>query len=205
MVDPDETPDLPTERLEAGGWAHAETTTETLFGLSTIRVVGTTVLYEDGELRARLREATDGDLDAPWRFFFATQLDFRPPLAPGIGPAAILPTVTMEARRTFTSDLRDRGFRNVDRGRTQRTRTRSGERLRLTKYTARYAVEWKERYDLDIEGWIGVWVRRGTFRLAGGAYPTRGFDELLAAVDEEAPTDPREYRGDLLDLVRAVE
>ncbi|RJT06130.1 hypothetical protein [Halococcus sp. IIIV-5B] len=205
MVDRDETPDLPSERLDAGGWAHAETTTETLFRLPTIQVVGTTVLYEDAELRARLRGATDGDLDAPWRFFFTTRLDFRPPLAPGIGPAALLPTVATEARRTFADDLRERGFRDVDRGRTQRARTRSGERLRLTKYTARYAVAWGDGFDVDIEGWLGVWVRKGSFRLAGGAYPTRGFTELLTAVGEEAPNDPREYRGDLLDLIRAVE
>ena len=205
MSDRDGTPDPPTERLDAGGWERTATTTETLFGLPTIEVVGTTELYEDTDLRERVRTATGGDLDQPWRFFFATRLTFRPSLAPGIGPMALLPIVTMEARRAFADDLRDRGFRNVDRGRAQRTRTRSGERLRLTKYTARYAVDWDRGYDLYIEGWVGVWVRKGTFRLAGGAYPTRGFGELLAAVGEESATDPREYRGDLLDLVRAVE
>ena len=205
MSDRDGTPDPPTERLDAGGWERTETTTETLFSLPTMQVTGETMLYEDTDLRRRVRAATDGDLDLPWRFFFATRLTFRPPLAPGIGSAALLPTVTMEARRTFAGDLRERGFRNVDRGRTQRARTRSGERLRLTKYTARYAVAWGDGFDVDIEGWLGVWVRKGTFRLAGGAYPTRGFAELLTAVGEDAPSDPREYRGDLLDLIRAVE
>jgi hypothetical protein len=203
---PTDAPNVPTDRLDAGDWALAEDTTETLFSLPTGRVQGRTLLYEDATLRKTIRTATDGNLDMPWRFFFTTRLSFLPPLAPRIGPTTILPTVMNQARRRFAADLEDRGFRRVKRGRTQRTRTASGERIRLTKYTARISVErYGEQYDIDIDGWVGVWIRSGEFRLAGGAYPTSGFDAVLDTTDVERNTAPNEYRDDLLGLIRAVE
>lgn len=199
-------PEVPDERLAAGDWTLAEETTETLFGLPTVQVTGHTRLYEDATLREDVRAATDGDLDMPWRFFFATRLSFRPPLVPTIGPAMVLPSVATESRRAFADDLKARGFRAVSRGRTQRTRTGTGKRLRLTKYTARYGVKWRGReHAIDIEGWLGLWLREGEFRLAGGAYSTRGFDALLTSLELDRETDPRDDREELLALIRAGE
>ena len=198
-------PTVPDEPLAAGGWTLAEETTETLFSLPTVRVTGHTLLYEDGELREMVRAASDGDLDMPCRFLFATRLSFLPSLAPGIGPAAVRPSVTTEARRTFATDLEDRGFRRVRRGRSQRARTDAGDRVRLTKYTARYGVEASGYHEIDIEGWLGVWIRDGAFRLAGGAYPTRGFEGLLAVLGVTLDGGPNEHRDELLELIRAVE
>ena len=199
-------PSVPDERLAEGGWKLAEETTETLFRLATVRVEGHTLVYEDADRRAAIEAASDGELDGPWRFFFATRLAFRPPLAPGVGPAMIRPTVTTEARRTFVADLEDRGFHSIDRRRTERMRTDGGDRARLTNYTARYVVE-SSVYDseLAIEAWLAVWIRDGAFRIAGGAYPTRGFDDLLAALDIEQEVDPTADREELLELVQAVE
>ena len=212
-------PSVPDDRLD--GWTMVEETTETLFALPTMRVRGHTLVYEDGPLREALR-AADDTLDMPWRFFFATRLAFRPPLAPGIGTASILPTVTAELRRSFAADLEDRGFRAVERGRNQRMRTDAGDRARLTKYTARYAVEHHDEYDeghrddgddgdhgddahdIAIEGWVAVWTRRSGFRIAGGAYPTQGFAELCESAGVD-PDDPNAYREELLGLLRAVE
>ncbi|GAA0457487.1 hypothetical protein MUK72_11935 [Halococcus dombrowskii] len=200
-------PSVPDDRLD--GWTMVEETTETLFALPTMRVRGHTLVYEDGPLREALRAADDA-LDMPWRFFFATRLAFRPPLAPGIGTASVLPTVATELRRSFASDLEDRGFRAVERGRKQRMRTDAGDRARLTKYTARYAVErnGSDRddgdHDIAIEGWVAVWTRRSGFRIAGGAYPIQGFAVLCesAGIDLD---DPNAYREELLGLLRAVE
>ena len=199
-------PSVPDERLAEGGWKLTEETSETLFRLATVRVEGHTLVYEDADRRAAIEAASDGELDGPWRFFFATRLAFRPPLAPGVGPAMIRPTVTTEARRTFVADLEDRGFHSIDRRRTERMRTDGGDRARLTNYTARYVVE-SSVYDseLAIEAWLAVWIRDGTFRIAGGAYPTRGFDDLLAALDIEQEVDPTADREELLELVQAVE
>nr|WP_049913193.1 hypothetical protein [Halococcus thailandensis] len=195
-------PSVPDDRLD--GWTRIEGTTETLFALPTMRVRGHTLVYEDGPLREALRAADDA-LDMPWRFFFATRLAFRPPLAPGIGTASVLPTVTTELRRSFASDLEDRGFRAVERGRNQRMRTDTGDRARLTKYTARYAVERRDSdHDIAIEGWVAIWTRRGGFRIAGGAYPTQGFAALCESAGVD-PDDPNAYREELLGLLRAVE
>lgn len=156
-----------------------------------------------------------GDGTGPWRFLFATALSFRPPLAPGIGPATVRPTVLAEARNSFARDLRSRGFEAVDRGRSERMRTRAGDRARLTKFTARLDAARLDRDGagetatdpLRIEAWLAVWSTGGSFRIAGGAYPVSGLDSLLAGLpaDERPPTDPRAYRSELLDLVRAVE
>ena len=217
-------PTVPDERLAAGGWEERVRAESTVFQTPASRIVGRTVLYDDRALRNALDSAGFGDLlsgraepggrrlvetgddGGHWRFFFATALSFRPPLAPGIGPASMLPTVVTEARRSFTDDLEARGFRDVERGRSQRVRTDSGERARLAKVTATYPLEADAADRLDVEGWIGVWHGSG-FRIAGGAYPVDGLDALLAAIpdDERPATDPNGFRSELLNLIRAVE
>jgi len=120
-------PTVPENRLAQGGWAERVRTESTVFQTPTSRIVGRTVLYDDQALRDTLDSAGFDDLLAGraessgrrlvetgesggyWRFFFATALSFRPPLAPGIGPASMLPTVVTEARRSFTDDLEARG------------------------------------------------------------------------------------------------
>jgi len=216
-------PTVPDELLAEGDWEERVRTESTVFQTPTARIVGRTVLSDDRALRDALETAGFGDLLAGradsggrrlvetgaeggyWRFFFATALSFRPPLAPGIGPASMLPTVVTEARRTFTDDLEARGFRDVERGRSQRVRTDSGDRARLAKVTASYPLAVEAADQLDIEGWLGVWHGSG-FRIAGGAYPVAGLDGLLGELpeDERPATDPNGYRSELLDLIRGV-
>lgn len=200
-------PSVPEEQLAEGGWSPVEETTEVMFEIAAVRVEGHTLLYDDATLREAITAAADG-LDGPWRFFFATRLAFVPPLSPGVGPAMLLGTVTSEARRSFAADLEDRRFRSVERRRTERTRTDTGDRVRLTNYTAEYTVvrPGGDQYELALDGWLGVWVHEGGFRIAGGAYPTRGFDALLAGIGADASAPPaREYREELLDLITGVE
>lgn len=214
-------PSVPEDQLASGGWSLREEVAETLFRLPTARVEGHTLLYEDAAPEEGVQAVTDRDRDRdlPRRFFFATRLSFSPPLGPGIGPAMVLPTVASEARRAFADDLADRGFRGIDRGRSQRLRTEAGDRARLTKYTARYGVERDgSAHRIDIEAWIAVWVHDGTFRLAGGAYPTRGLADLLEAADSNGERsgdgkgpgtsidypNPAAAREELLGLIRAV-
>lgn len=164
------------------GWTEADRRTETVFRLPTATIEGHTLLYED--------ENGDGGLDGAWRFFFATRLTFSPPLAPGIGPASVYPTVASESAREFADRLEERGFEDVDRGRSQRVRVDTGERARLRKYTARYEPD-----GLDVEGWTAVWVHGGEFLFSGGAFLSgEGVDG-----DDGTPRD------ELLDLIRSVE
>lgn len=209
-------PASPSSVVEPDGesWRLTDESTETVFELANVRVVGRTRLYEDAELRAAVRSATDGALDQPWRFLFSMELSFRPPLAPGVGPAALFSTVVAASRREFGDDLRERGFRDVERGRRERMRTESGTRARLTKYEATFPLGGELGDDdaagganripdepvVRVEGWLSVWPADGTFHLAGGVYPTSGLDAVAPGVVD----DPGRYRRELLSLLRSV-
>jgi len=200
----DRTPTVPEEHLD--GWTLADRTQETVFRLPAATVVGHTLVYEDERLREAVADATDGALDRTWRFFFATGLSFSPPLPPGIGPAAVYSTVASEADSRFAEVLRERGFRDVERGRRERVRVASGNRARLRVYEATLDLGLPDGTDraLPVEGWLGVWTTGGEFRLAGGAYPAQSLGAVLnVSVPADATRD--RFRDDLLDLVRAVE
>jgi len=195
-------PDVPTDRLHDGGWALVDESVETVFELPTARVEGATKVYDAAETREAVQDAVG--LDHQWRFFFATALSFTPPLAPGIGPAMILPTVRSEAQSAFADELADRGFRSVERGRTERVRVDSGDRARLRTYSASLDLEAVD-VTLSITGWVGVWHGDG-FRIAAGAYPDQSLSSLL---DIENPPEtlrrtPSDYQSELLNLIRAV-
>ena len=196
-------PVVPEARLDRDGWELTEEYVETVFELGSANVAGATRLYDD----VRTREAADSaaGLDRQWRFFFATALTFRPPLAPGIGPAMILPTVRSEAGSAFASELRDRGFEAVSRGRRERARTDTGDRVHLRSYTAELPLASLDT-TLSITGWVGVWHADG-FRIAAGAYPDRPVGEILGLDEADEPLDrsPAAYRDTLLELIRAVE
>jgi hypothetical protein len=206
-------PSVPDERLAEGGWTLSEESSETRFELPTMRVVGHTRLYEDVELRETIDERTG--IDRPWRFFFATRLEFEPPLAPGIGPAMLYGSVSTEAKREFAADLESRGFGDVSRGRDQRMRTETRDRASLTKYSANYRLDpvkgastgeagRRERGSLPVTGWLAIWTYENAFRLAGGAYPDRSPADVLDIGAEPLETGASSYREELLDLMRAV-
>jgi len=90
----------------------------------------------------------------------------------------------------------------------ERVRTASGERARLRKFTAQLSLrdDGTVPASVDLEGWLAVWVRRGSFRVAGGAFPTAGLTELVAVLSaaERSQTDPNAFRNELLEAIRAV-
>jgi len=195
-------PDVPTDQLRDGGWELVDESVETVFQLPTARVEGATKVYDAAETREAVRDAIG--LDHQWRFFFATALSFTPPLAPGIGPTVILPTVRSEAQSAFADELAERGFESVERGRRERVRVDSGDRARLRFYSASLELEAVDA-TLSITGWVGVWHGDG-FRIAAGAYPDQSLSTLL---DIENPPEtlrrtPSAYQTELLDLIRAV-
>ncbi|MFC7075649.1 hypothetical protein [Haloarcula halophila] len=196
-------PTVPDDALADGGWELIDESVETVFQLSAAKVEGATELYDDVRTRETAEAATG--IDRQWRFFFATRLSFRPPLSPGIGPAMILPTVRSEAQSAFADELRDRGFENVDRGRTERIRVGTGDRARVRRYTASIPLAETDA-TLAIEGWVAVWHGDG-FRIAAGAYPDRPVADVLG-VDSAAEAlgrSGRDYRDELFALIRAVE
>ncbi|WP_227131483.1 hypothetical protein [Halorubellus salinus] len=186
-------PEKPTLSLP-GNWRKVNDEESVVFSLPTMRVRGHTVVYEDVGLRESVRAATDGAVDHPVRFAFATHLAFEPPLPPGAGVASVFPTVRESAEREFAADLRERGFESVSRGRRDRTRTDEGVRVALRQYDATVPVNGVR---VDCEGWLGVWHDAGDVSLAGGAYVTRP----VGGVEVE----PGRYRRELLEAIRTVE
>ena len=204
--DAEHLPAIPEDRLD--GWTRTEAFSETVFRLSRVSVEGHTVVYEDERLRTAVREASDGAFDRMWRFFFATGLDFSPPLPPGVGPAAVFSTVASNADDQFVATLEDRGFRDVSQGRRERIRVETGDRARLRRYNAELDVEsgGGDIHSLPTAGLLAVWTVDGEFRLAGGAYPTRSLAAVLGiqSDDSRLTVDPDRFRDDLLGLIRAV-
>jgi hypothetical protein len=175
-------------------WRELNDEESVVFSLPTMRVRGHTVVYEDASLREAVREATDGVVDQPVRFAFATHLAFEPPLSPGVGVASVFPTVRESAEREFATDLRDRGFEQVSRERRDRTRTEDGVRVALRQYEAIVPVNGS---DVDCEGWLGVWHADGDVSLAGGAYVTQTV--------EGVSVEPGRYRKELINTIQSIE
>ncbi len=180
-------PAVPEERLDAEGWERIEDNTEMRFRLPTLTVTGRTLVYEDADLRERLRPAVG---DTTLRFFFATRLSFSPPLGPGMGPM-IRSTVVREAKQAFAEDLEARGIGDVEQTTRQRMRVETGDRATLLGYRGQFDAEGES---MGIEGWLAVWLGDG-FRIAGGAHP-----RAVEGVD----ATPGEWREEVLDLIRDV-
>ena len=173
------------------GWRAVETDRETVLNVGPARVTVETVLFEDDDLRGRVREATG--IDRTWRFAFAGAVD-----VPGSsGSGALRRLVTDRARRGFADRLRDRGFEGVD-----RAGERSLDGTPAARYVARVRVD---DVAADAEGWLAVRPagdRR--FRLAGGAYP-----RAVASAPDDATTgslaelfDPERFREELFAFLR---
>ncbi|MFC6992157.1 hypothetical protein ACFQH3_10565 [Haladaptatus sp. GCM10025707] len=183
-------PVVPTEKLPEG-WEQTGRDEERLVALPTMEVWGETRRYEDVALQRCLGS------DHPWRLFFATRLTFRPPLAPGIGPAMLMPTVWPAVREEFLADLEERGVRATVRDRTERIRVDTGERASLVCLEARHGDD--EAAQPPLAGFLACWPRLTDFRVAGGFYPT-----TLPPEADDLPTDPRTDEQTLLSLIRSV-
>lgn len=168
MADP-LAPEPPVERLD--GWTQVEAELETLFRTPGVRVDGRTVVYENS--------------DEPSRFFFASALQFVPPLPPGTAPF-VMPTVIEQAREAFADRLRDRGATTVAYGSSSRIEVESGTRATLIPYRAHFPD-----HPEAVEGRLAIW-RTDAFRIAGGAYPA-------------GEPETERYREELLTLLCAVE
>ena len=213
-ADPDvPPPPVPSDRLD--DWERTDATVDRLYGVDGADVRGHTLVYEDRRLRAGVRDATGGALDQSWRFFFATRLGFRPPLAPGVEPT-LVPMVRPEAVRRFRADLEDRGVEDVESGRRERVRTETGKRVRLGQVTGEIPLpDPNSDQDPDsgavspaadavpVEGWVGVWYDEAVL-VAGGAYPRTALVRAFDADDERLSLSPSAARDELLALVRAV-
>lgn len=211
MTDPSP-PGVPEATLREEGWERVDESVETLFRLPAMRIRGATIRYDDTRTRDALREATDGAVDRPVRFFAATALEFEPPLPSGTSTTMALPTIRSEVRRTFADRLRERGLVDIERDRSERMRVGNRTRVRLAAFRATDPLSGTANTDLaadrlPLECWVGVWSADEGVRVVSGGYPAVQLQTQFA-LETDDPGLLRgqpEAREEFFSLVRAVE
>jgi hypothetical protein len=160
-TEPPEIP-LPESLLVDAGFELVERSTETLFEISAIRIEGLTRRYEDDHSRQALREATEGAVDHPVRFFAVTRLTFQPALPPGVSLSMFASTIRSEARSSFATQLEERGLTDVERGSSDRLRLDSTSRVRVREFTARDPLADADGESLSLTFRLAVLTHGGT-------------------------------------------
>lgn len=224
-------PQVPTERLEAGGWTkQSEVTDETVFeeafGPVTVEAKASSVAYEDTELAARVREDTLGAIDATLALFTATRIDLAPSVDE-LGPVQgeVRSRIEETAKEQLRAELRSAGLEDVEQTETGSLEVAGGAEANRTEFTATYPVqdiEFPVRADqtLTIEGGglavdalLAVWAANGYYLVAGGAYPAENYartetealsDAISVSVEVDLGLTPEAYREELLGLVTGV-
>lgn len=197
---------VPEPMLAEGGFALAERRTETLFEMAAVRIEGVTRRYEDDRSREALREATEGAVDHPVRFFAVTRLEFRPALPPGVSLSMFASTIRSEARSSFESQLGDRGLRNVERGSSDRLRLGGGSRVRVRKFTAEEPLPEADGRSLALAFRLAVLTHKKTALIVTGGFPAVALDDQfgLSSPPERLTRSPAEYESEFTDLLNGV-
>ncbi|WP_276239179.1 hypothetical protein [Halobaculum marinum] len=191
-------PTLPTATLDAGGWRERERRETRAFDAKVVTVDAATVVYEDVDLRERLREATG--LDRLWRFFVASRLTLTPSATPSPPLTRI---IANRAHAGFADTLGERGFDGVRRA--PDATADASESLdpadRLAGYEALCRLD---GVGVRARGWAAVRPADDAYLLVGGAYPTavREAPDAATADAVTAALDPERFREDLFALMR---
>lgn len=197
---------LPDSILSEAGFSLAERRSESLFEFAAIRIDGFTQRYEDDRSREALREATDGAVDHPIRFFAVTRLSFQPALPPGVSLSMFASTVRSEARSSFQSQLENRGLVDVERGASERHRLPEGSRLRVRRFTARDPLPEADGESLALAFRLSVLTHKGTALVVTAGFPATPLAEQfdLSAPADILTTTPEQYQETFVDLLAGV-
>ncbi|UIO99123.1 hypothetical protein Hbl1158_11335 [Halobaculum sp. CBA1158] len=199
-------PTVPKEALAADGWRERERRETTAFDAKVVTVEAATVVYEDVDLRERVREATG--LDRLWRFFVASRLTLSPATPPS---RALTSLVADRAQAGFADTLEERGFEGVRRSDpaeeagTTGAADALGDDSRVASYDALCRLG---EVSVRARGWAAVRPAGDAYLLVGGAYPTTVRDApadpgVGSAIGELL--DPDRFRGELFELMRATD
>lgn len=192
-------PRVPSDALAAGGWRERDREETTPFDATLVRVDAATVVYEDADLRERIRDATG--LDRLWRFFVASRLTLHPETSPSV-PLSRL--VANRAHAGFADVLAERGFEGVRRTDAADVADSLGSDARLASYGALCRLG-----DVGVRarGLAAVRPSDGAYLLAGGAYPTAVRDAPDETTRDAVAVvlDPDRFREELLELIRGTE
>lgn len=226
-------PSVPGEKLASGGWVRTDQRRETVFEEevapgTTVAADAHTLTYEDEVLRTDVEEKTLGNIAFAPSSFFASRLDFSPPIDDVPNETArkkVQDRVKEHANEEFAKRLREYGLTDVARVETTEIEVDTGETAALYRYEATYAfdditftVEGGPSItipgdSLAIDGWLAVWRRGDSNRIAGGGYPAENFANtiersLTEAIDVTVSIDlgltPDAYESELRSLLTAV-
>lgn len=230
-------PQPPEQTLTETGWEQLKTTpieeTTTVdapLGREvSVTARGTSNLYEDARLRARIREGTLGAIDNPLRVFFATKLELDPNVlaAPfDLGSDRVLDVVQSQIESSFKQQLSEMGLEGMSLVEETTIDIKTGESARFYRYESTFPyddftvplTEEKthtiEGGELRFESLLVLWGRNDQILVAGGGYPGENFttsehvevtDLITADIDIDLKLTPDAYRTDLRDLITRVE
>lgn len=225
-VDP---PQVSEQLLAAGGWERlgAETFTATFAGASAD---GYTVQFEDATLREAIAEQTLGAVGRELSVFFATRVEFSPPLDDlplGVGRAEVLAETEDYAREDFQRRLEERGLVDVEVVEETTTTVDSGADADLVEYRATLPLD-DFSFDvaggetvtlpaepLDVTGLLAVWYdeRAESTLIAGSVFAGENYADTVevalssaidATIDIDLGLTPEAYREETLGLVQSV-
>jgi len=226
-------PDVPTQRLEAGGWTRTDQSSETVFDRSygpvSVEAVSSTVQYVDEQLQDQVASRTLDQVQTALSVFFATRVDFSPNLdnlPAGAGQEELLAEVRTNARDTFEQQMEAQGLTDIEKTGEGTIDVDTGETAETTQLSAVYPFEGITfevteneavdipASDIDISAMFAVWHHGDFVLISGGAYPAQNFDQVVenslsdgitVTVDVDLGLEPDAYRTEIRNLVAGVQ
>ncbi len=225
-------PPRPSEEALGDSWRKVEerrgTTRKDLLGLARVTAFHHTDVYGNEALRQEVKEKTLGRVDRELMVFFVNRTRVVPGFENLLGSVSrrqLTPAVRTLARNKLEEELRKRGIRELRINGSHDVRGESGRKVELQRLEATYelvdtvvevdagkTVEF-EGGDVDVNGWLGAWIRSGEVMVVGGIYPADDLErrkhvELTEAVDVQIDIDldiwPRPYRHEIFELTESV-
>jgi hypothetical protein len=225
-------PQVPTGRLDDGGWNQMDDVTqdpafERSGGPVDLTAATRTLLYEDSGLRETIEARTLGRASAQFATFFATRATFDPDittLAEGEARDRLLDEVESQSVAAFEARLADAGLEAVAETGTDTMTVESGEEARVTNLEATYQFDGfavgfgdeslsVEGGEIPVAGHLATWISADSVLVTGGAYPADNFarqltkspsDAIDITVSVDLGFDPAAYREELFGLMKRV-
>ena len=226
-------PDVPTARLNDGGWTKTAQSSETVFDRSygpvSVEAVSSTVQYADEQLQKRVASRTLDQVQTALSVFFATRVDFSPNLdnlPAGVGREELLAEVKTNARDSFEQQMEAQGLTDIEKSGEGTIDIDTGETAETVNLSAVYPFEGISfdvtedkavkipASDIDISAMFAVWHHGDFVVIFGGAYPAQNFEQVVendlsdgitVTVDVDLGLQPETYRTEVRNLVTGVQ
>lgn len=223
-------PAVPSALLAESGWKQLDDIDEEM--TEQIEVAGTTQevhveskadIYGNDRVVRRVAERFDADpdeIDVPGETFVAAKVRVDPPLTRLLGISDSFLSQAMDAaERQAKSQLRQQGFRNIERVEEQSIEVKTGQTATYRLYRAEYPYD---SFDVTyqgqpvtvhsgtftIEAQIAVWPYRGLLATGEGVYPGETGQVTVEASGVTRQVDlklqPATYRDDIRGLIRSI-